>query len=88
MSSRMKGICGLWPRTCQERSPRSQTKIRLTGTLPLELRFWLSRSRWFWEDSGHDPSEFYEGGLEKGGFSKLNLRKVRRGGGGGRTLKA
>ena len=41
---------------------------------------------------GHDLSEFYEGGLEKGGFSKLNLRKVRRrpggGGGGGRTLKA
>ena len=34
---------------------------------------------------GHDLSEFYEGGLEKGGFSKLNLRKVRRrpGGGGG-----
>ena len=28
--------------------------------------------------SGHDLSEFYEGGLEKGGFSKLNLRKVRR----------
>ena len=27
---------------------------------------------------GHDLSEFYEGGLEKGGFSKLNLRKVRR----------
>ena len=41
---------------------------------------------------GHDLSEFYEGGLEKGGFSKLNLKKVRRrpggGGGGGRTLKA
>ena len=39
---------------------------------------------------GHDLSEFYEGRLEKGGFSKLNLRKVRRrgGGGGGRTLKA
>ena len=35
--------------------------------------------------AGHDLSEFYEGGLEKGGFSKLNLRKVRRrpGGGGG-----
>ena len=35
----------------------------------------------------HDLSEFYEGGLEKGGFSKLNLRKVRRrpGGGGGWT---
>ena len=33
---------------------------------------------------GHDPSEFYEGGLEKGGFSKLNLRKVRRRAGGGR----
>ena len=34
---------------------------------------------------GHDLSEFYEGGLEQGGFSKLNLRKVRRrpGGGGG-----
>ena len=27
---------------------------------------------------GHDLSEFYEGGLEKGDFSKLNLRKVRR----------
>ena len=43
------------------------------------------------EKAGHDLSEFYEGGLEKGGFSKLNLRKVRRrpgGGGGGRTLKA
>ena len=35
---------------------------------------------------GHDLSEFYEGGLEKGGFSKLNSRKVRRRpGGGGRT---
>ena len=36
---------------------------------------------------GHDLSEFYEGGLEKGGFSKLNLRKVRRrpGEGGGWT---
>ena len=32
--------------------------------------------------TGHDSSEFYEGGLEKGGFSKLNLRKVRRKGGG------
>ena len=32
---------------------------------------------------GHDLSEFYEGGLEKGGFSKLNLRKVRRRPGGG-----
>ena len=32
---------------------------------------------------GHDPSAFYEGGLEKGGFSKLNLRKVRRRRGGG-----
>ena len=34
---------------------------------------------------GGDLSEFYEGGLEKGGFSKLNLRKVRKrpGGGGG-----
>ena len=42
------------------------------------------------ELGGHDLSEFYEGGLEKGGFSKLNLRKVRRrpGRGGGRTLKA
>ena len=41
--------------------------------------------------AGHDLSEFYEGGLEKGGSSKLNLRKVRRRpgeGGGGRTLKA
>ena len=38
---------------------------------------------------GHDLSEFYEGGLEKGGFSKLNLRKVRRrpGGGGWRLEK-
>ena len=27
---------------------------------------------------GHDLSEFYEGELEKGGFLKLNLRKVRR----------
>ena len=37
--------------------------------------------------AGHDLSQFYEGWLEKGGFSKLNLRKVRRrpGGGGGRT---
>ena len=34
---------------------------------------------------GHDPSEFYEGGLEKKGFSKLSLRKVRRRAGGGRT---
>ena len=35
---------------------------------------------------GHDLSEFYEGRLEKGGFSKLILRKVRRRpGGGGRT---
>ena len=33
--------------------------------------------------TGHDLSEFYEGGLEKGGFSKLNLRKVRRRPGGG-----
>ena len=44
---------------------------------------WLwALSWWLW---GHDLSEFYEGGLEKGGFSKLNLRKVRRrpGGGGG-----
>ena len=42
------------------------------------------------DHGGHDLSEFYEGGLEKGGFSKLNLKKVRRrpGGGGGRTLKA
>ena len=33
----------------------------------------------------YDLSEFYKGGLEKGGFSKLNLKKVRRrpGGGGG-----
>ena len=31
----------------------------------------------------HDLSEFYERGLEKGGFSKLNLRKVRRRPGGG-----
>ena len=45
-----------------------------------------------WNEGGYewDTSEFYEGGLEKGGFSKLNLRKVRRRpeGGGGRTLKA
>ena len=35
--------------------------------------------------AGRDLSEFYEGGLEKGGFSKLNLRKVRRRPGGGRV---
>ena len=50
--------------------------------------------KWFWLEleagcqeasgrAGHDLSEFYEGGLEKGGFSKLNLRKVRRRPGGG-----
>ena len=34
-------------------------------------------------------SEFYEGGLEKGGLSKLNLRKVRRraGGEGGTNIE-
>ena len=30
------------------------------------------------EKRASDPSEFYEGRLEKGDFSKLNLRKVRR----------
>ena len=34
---------------------------------------------------GHDLSEFYEGGLEKKSFSKLNLKKVRRRKGGGWT---
>ena len=38
----------------------------------------------WYKDTGHDPSEFYEGGLEKGGFSKLKVRR-RAGGGGGRT---
>ena len=38
---------------------------------------------------GHELSEFYEGRLEKGGFSKFNLRKVRRraGGGGGTNIE-
>ena len=31
---------------------------------------------------------FYEGGLEKGGFSKLNLRKVRRRAGGERATNS
>ena len=38
----------------------------------------------------HDLFEFHEGGLEKEGFSKLNLRKVRegaRGGGGGTNIE-
>ena len=37
--------------------------------------------------SRHDLSEFYEGGLEKGGFSKLNLRKVRRRAGEGTNIE-
>ena len=47
----------------------------------MEKRFHLKRTP---ADPGHELSEFYEGGLEKG-FSKLNLRKVRRRPGGGRA---
>ena len=56
--------------------PRQQLKMFQCGI------GWRSCARF----QGHDLSEFYEGGLEKGGLSKLNLRKVRRRpGGGGRT---
>ena len=58
----------------------------------IKARGWQISLAWipsYGKKSGHDLSEFYEGGLEKGGFSKLNLRKVRRraGGGGGTNIE-
>ena len=66
---------------------RQKKTMWAPGTVPTRLVGWTGSSA---ASAGHDPSEFYERGLEKGGFSKLNLRKVRRraGGVGGRTLKA